>query len=96
MDGIVLVKWQDNKPVILASNFVGIGKCDIAKRWDKVKKTYVQISRPEIIKEYNSAMGGVDKTDFLISLYRTKMRTRKWTVRMIFHAVDMAITNDWL
>nr|CAI5841839.1 unnamed protein product [Callosobruchus analis] len=41
-------------------------------------------------------MGGVDKTDFLIQLYRIFIRSRKWTLRVIFHFVTMSITNSWL
>lgn len=41
-------------------------------------------------------MGGIYNTDALIAFYKTKSRCRKWTVRRIFHAVDMAITNSWL
>lgn len=32
-DGIVLVKWMDNRSVCLASNFVGSGEEDTVKRW---------------------------------------------------------------
>lgn len=95
-NGVVMVKWLDNRSVVLASNFVGIGDEDRAKRWDKNTKTYIEISRPEIVARYNTSMGGVDKADSLIALYRTKIRSRKWTLRMIFHAVDMTITNSWL
>lgn len=95
-DGIVLVNWLDNKPVTLASNFVGVGKEDTAKRWDKVTKTYVEVKRPEIIQKYNCSMGGTDKADALIAYYRSKSRCKKWTVRMIFHAIDMALINSWL
>lgn len=41
-------------------------------------------------------MGGVDLFNRLISLYRINVRSRKWPLRMIFHAVDMAVTNSWL
>lgn len=41
-------------------------------------------------------MGGVDLLDQLISLYRIYIRSRKWTLRLIFHAVDFAIVNSWL
>nr|CAD7401613.1 unnamed protein product [Timema poppensis] len=55
---IVIVKWLDNRACVLASNFIGIGECDTAKR--------------------------------------IRIRSRKWTLKMIFHAVDLALTNSWL
>lgn len=41
-------------------------------------------------------MGGVDKLDFLITLYRTFIRSKKWTLRMFTHAIDIACANAWL
>ncbi|XP_072047401.1 piggyBac transposable element-derived protein 3-like [Amphiura filiformis] len=41
-------------------------------------------------------MGGVDKLDFLISLYRMKAKTKKWPVTVIFHFIDLALVNSWL
>lgn len=37
-DGVVVTKWYDNKPVVMGSNFVGIGEQDVCRRWDKQKK----------------------------------------------------------
>lgn len=31
----------------------------------------------------------------MISLYRIFIRSRKWTLRMIFHAMDLAVVNGW-
>lgn len=52
--------------------------------------------RPECIALYNKQMGGVDKLDFLASLYRSYIRSKKWTVRLISHAFDIALINSWL
>lgn len=41
-------------------------------------------------------MGGVVKVDQLISFYRTFIRSRKWTLQMIVHAIDLIIKNFWL
>lgn len=60
------------------------------------KKEFIQISRPEVIRRYNSSMGGVDKHDFFLSIYRSYVRSRKWTIRLITHAVDLALVNAWL
>ncbi|XP_060865565.1 piggyBac transposable element-derived protein 3-like isoform X1 [Metopolophium dirhodum] len=96
-DGKVgLIKWLDNKSVTLASNFVTSGSPDIIKRYDKKNKSYVEVCRPEIVKLYNDSMGGVDLHDQLISYYRVFIKSRKWTLRMLFHSFDMATCNSWL
>ncbi|KAG5880935.1 hypothetical protein JTB14_022311 [Gonioctena quinquepunctata] len=41
-------------------------------------------------------MGGTDNADAFIAHYRSKSRCKKWTVRMIVHAIDMALINSWL
>lgn len=47
---VVLVKWLDNRSVVLASNFIGSGNIDEVSRWDKGKKKYISVTRPEIVK----------------------------------------------
>ncbi|KAE9522589.1 hypothetical protein AGLY_017011 [Aphis glycines] len=56
----------------------------------------VTLERPEIVKLYNSSMGGVDKSDQLISFYRTFIKSKKWTLRLITHAFDLVASNSWL
>ena len=50
---VCITKWLDNHCVVLACNFVGVGKEENVKRWDKTQKKYVEISRPEVISAYN-------------------------------------------
>lgn len=93
---IGLVKWYDNKAVLLGSNFITSGVPDEVKRYDKKEKAYIIINRPEIVKKYNQSMGGVDKHDQLVSFFRTFIKSKKWTMRMVTHAFDMATVNSWL
>uniref|UniRef100_A0A3B1ICF6 PiggyBac transposable element-derived protein domain-containing protein n=1 Tax=Astyanax mexicanus TaxID=7994 RepID=A0A3B1ICF6_ASTMX len=72
-----------SRDVLMASNFIGVGRMDEVQRWDKKKAQFVMVSRPEVVKLYNEAMGGVDLLDQLVSLYRTDIRSKKWTLRMI-------------
>lgn len=95
-DTICLVKWYDNKPVYMCSNFIASGEVEKVKRWDKKTKQYLDIEQPEVIKMYNKSMGGVDKIDQLIAYYRIFIKSKKWTLRMMFHAIDMACCNSWL
>ncbi|KAK1882233.1 PiggyBac transposable element-derived protein 2 [Dissostichus eleginoides] len=41
-------------------------------------------------------MGGVDLLDSLIALYRTKIRSRKWYHKIVFHMMDFTLVNAWL
>lgn len=41
-------------------------------------------------------MGVVDKHDQLVSFFRTFIKSKKWTMRMVTHAFDMATVNSWL
>ena len=92
----VYVKWFDNKVVNMASTFAKIDPVTPISRFDRKKKSYVDVPCPDIVKSYNKSMGGVDLADQLISLYRTPIRCKKYYLKLIFHMFDMAIVNSWL
>jgi Transposase IS4 len=73
---VILIKWQDNKPVFIRSNFVVKGVQTTVNRWDKAKKTYVPVQQPKVFRLYNESMGGVDLLDQLISYYRIFIKPR--------------------
>lgn len=93
---VIVTKWYDNKTVHLASNFVGIGQSDIARRWDKKEKIYIDINRPEVVRLYNYSMGGVDLLDQMIQYYRIFVKSTKWTLRAIMHFTDLAVCASWM
>lgn len=93
---ISIVKWFDNKPVILISSVHGAEPTDVCRRWSKKEKRYVDVTRPHVIKVYNECMGGVDMLDRMISFYRINARTKKWPVRVMFHMIDFVVAAGWL
>lgn len=93
---IVLVKWYDNKPVHIASNFVGQEPTDMIRRFDKKKGEEIFIPRPNIVRLYNECMGGVDHLDQMLTYYRVFIKSRKWTFRVIMHFFDLAIVASWM
>ncbi|XP_050502828.1 piggyBac transposable element-derived protein 2-like [Diabrotica virgifera virgifera] len=97
-EGITLraVKWYDNKPVHLLSSFVGTYPTSQVQRWDKAKKETILVECPNIVTFYNKCMGGVDLMDSLMALYRTKIRSKKWYLRIVFHIFFLAVVNAWL
>ena len=93
---VTIVKWYDNKPILMASSCDGVEPQTICRRWSKKEKMYMQEPCPAIIREYNRYMGGVDLVDRMISYYCIKARTKKWTIRTIMHLFDLALANSWL
>ncbi|GBP73809.1 PiggyBac transposable element-derived protein 3 [Eumeta japonica] len=91
----VLVKWKDNKSVLLASNCTGASHTTSVKRWGKTSKSYIDVSAPKIVQNYNKFMGGVDVLDQQMEYYRTFIKTKKWTLKVLIHFLDLALVNSW-
>lgn len=90
------VTWRDNKIVNLVSDYVGTDTMQSVKRFDKRHNKKVSIDCPNIIKEYNSSMGGVDLLDSFIGRQKIKIRSKKWYMRIFYHLLDITITNAWI
>lgn len=93
---LALTKWFDNKPILFLSTQYAAEQVDQCRRYDRKIRQYIQVPRPEVVKEYNSHMGGVDLTDRMLAVCPARMRTNKWTVRFILHFVDLAVSNSWI
>ena len=55
-----------------------------------------EIRKPVVVEEYNRFMGGVDRSDQLLSYYGFPHRTVKWWRRAMFHLLDMAVVNAYI
>jgi len=95
-DNIVVVAWRDNKTVTLASNSASAEPKGTVSRWCRQQRKRINISQPNIIHVYNSTMGGVDRADQHVSLYRISLRTKKWWSPLFAYAVDLMMQNAWL
>lgn len=93
---ITVIKWQDNSTVQLASTYVNHAEGRKVRRWSTKDKKYVEIECPLMIQEYNQFMGGVDLCDMLLSLYRIKLRSKRWYMPIFYYLVKVAVTNGWL
>ncbi|CAB3987582.1 Hypothetical predicted protein [Paramuricea clavata] len=94
--GLVICAWYDNRRVLTISNFLGKNPVSNCKRFDRKTKKDVSVPRPACIELYNKFMGGVDKADMLLSLYRTKHRSKKWYHRIAFHLISLAAVNAFV
>lgn len=92
---LFLVKWLDNKEVLVCSNFAGVNPVQQIERYDRKKKETSYVTCPNVIKFYNMWMGGVDLADQLVAQNRTQYRTHKWDMRLFAQILDLAMTNAW-
>lgn len=90
------MKWYDNKPVTLVSTFVSAEPVTTAKRYEKSQKAKIDVPCPNLVKQYNAHMGGVDLMDMLISLYRIPLKTRRWYLSIFAQMIDICLNNAWL
>lgn len=93
---IIALRWYDNKSVDVVSSYVGIEPAGEVRRWDKRSRQYIFIPRPNIIATYNMFMGGVDTLDSLTSLYKQKMKSRRWYMYIFWHTIMITVVNAWL
>lgn len=91
-----LVKWFDDEPMHLASNYIASGEVDKVRRWDMKHQTRVVIDRPEIARVYTKAMKILDKMNQMVSDYQRFIRSRKWVLQVAMHVIDLAIYNSWI
>lgn len=93
---VVLAKWLDNGPVTVASNEHCVLPLAKTERYSVAVRKRINIQIPNLIKKYNCYMGGVDRLDQNVSLYRISIRGKKWYIPILFYLVDVAMNNSWL
>ena len=95
-DGVLALKWKDNKVVNMLSTDAGIEPVTTVKRYDKEARAKVDVECPDVIKQYNGRMGGIDKSDMLTHLYKTPFRSRRWPQKIFGYVLDVCVANAWL
>ena len=59
------------------------------------EKQRVNIEQPKIINQYNVSMGGVNRMDQNISVYKINLRTKQWWWPLFRFVVDVAVNNAY-
>ncbi|XP_039301414.1 piggyBac transposable element-derived protein 3-like, partial [Nilaparvata lugens] len=60
-----IVKWQDNKSVMMISSNEGKEPINMVQRWSKKDKKYISVPQPHVIKAYNTYMGVNNEEEIL-------------------------------
>lgn len=94
-DNIIVVRWQDNAPVTVASTIHGVEPITSVKRYSQAEKKIVMVKRPSLVMEYNKFMGGTDLMDENVNRYRVSIRSKKWWWPIFSWCLDTSILNAW-
>lgn len=94
-ENITALKWKDKKGIHFISNFHNPQDVTSVNRRQK-DGTLQEVACPQLVKDYNSHMGYVDKADMLKSCYEINRKSKKWYMRIVWHFVDVAIVNSFI
>lgn len=95
-DGLMAIQWQDKRTITVVTTMHEDKMVNKRRRSRFGNNNEETIQRPLCVDEYNKHMGGVDKSDQLLSYYGFTHKTLKWSNRAAFHLFDMAIVNSYI
>ncbi|KAG5891125.1 hypothetical protein JTB14_022237 [Gonioctena quinquepunctata] len=85
---LLALKWKDKRDIHkLTSIHNNEMRCLKNSRGENILK-------PAAVVDYNQNMGGVDKTDMLLSTTKTVRKCIKWYKKVFFHLLDLAVLNS--
>ncbi|KRY56115.1 PiggyBac transposable element-derived protein 3 [Trichinella britovi] len=86
-------EWYDNSIVRIASNFLTHRPLRNTQR--RVKGQRIEVQMPNIVRSYNTGMGGVDLLDRLAAAYCPTIKSEKWYWPLFINAVNTATVAVW-
>ncbi len=91
----VVVAWKDSKAVYVASNKHHADISQSCRRYCRVTKKDIAVPIPDMIRQYNSGMGGVDLLDNMVAVYRVPYRIKKWWFPIYTWSLSVSAVNAW-
>ena len=92
----IVVRWNDNGVVTMASNAHGVNPMQRATRFSVRERRQVKIPMPSVVSMYNKRMGGVDRMDQNVACYRIGIRGKKWYFPLLAYLLNVAVQNAWI
>ena len=89
-DSVVICKWRDKREVLTISNMHQIEMVDCMNRNKKVTK------KPNTVRDYNSGMLGIDRSDQMLSYYSSLRKTICWYKKLALHIMEVCLLNAYI
>ena len=97
-NNVVAVKWFDNRGVTMVGTCLEeCNKVSIVRRRVKGQSTKIPVPYSEIIKDYNSGMGGVDLLDQKAAAYKLDRKSPggRYYLRLFFDLMHvLSVVNS--
>ena len=90
IEGVVVAKWKDKRDVLMISNLHSLQMIEVTNRRGEKKM------KPNIIKDYNQYMSGVDRAEQMVSYYDCLRKTIRWYKKVALHFFDTFLFNAYL
>ena len=93
------LQWKDNKVVsMLTTMHKNISQRIFCSQRAKVNGNFrkLEVSQPEVVRDYNKYMGGVDRSDQMIGKYKVLRRSSKFWKTIFYHMIDIAKVNSFI
>ena len=85
---IMVTKWKDKNDVHLISTIIE------GNAWVKVTRAGKEKDIPHVVHIYNNGMGGVDRSDQMLSTYECeRKRVKKWYKKSFMHILNATAFN---
>lgn len=91
----LVVVWCDNRVVTMVSNTHAVDPVVPVLRWISTEKRKVHVDQPNVVRQYNIFMGGVDRMDQNVDNYRVGIRSKKWWWPVLMFCLDTSVHNAW-
>ena len=87
---LTAVVWKDKRDVCLLTNIHD------PPREDSYCDEHENAIKPAIVADYNRHMGHVDNAYRMTNSYTASRQTWKWTIKLFFHLLGLAIVNSYI
>ena len=86
--GLAITHWKDKRDVFMMTTCIPDSETQVQRRG-------VEVTIPTVIHEYNSMMGGVDRSDQMTTSYPTeRKRVKKWYKKHFMHLINISVFNS--
>ena len=87
---VYVSKWKDKREILMLNtkHYHRRVNCTSSREHNKLK--------PMCVHDYNTNMGGFDRSDQLLSYCSTPRKTIKWYKKVFFHLLDIAVMNSYV